>query len=122
MLVGPPVTHRSLNTSVPSRRAIRPEIAAPLGIGKTVDAPAGVTRRTAPAAEFGVAPGRLTASHRLRSGPETIASYFPLTGRGNSVSWPAGVRRATRLRKFSVNQILPSGPAVICAGNVPLGR
>jgi len=73
--VGPPVTHRSVKDNVPSRRAMRPVTLAPLGIGNSVAAPLVVIRTIAPAVEFGAEPGKLTAIHRLPSGPGTIASY-----------------------------------------------
>src|SRR5271155_6081248 len=103
---------------------MRSVMSAPLGIGNTVAAPLVVIRTIAPAVEPGVEPGRevgkLTAIHKLLSGPATIASYLPDTGRVNSVTMPLGVIRATRSLKFSVNQMLPSEPATICAGSEPL--
>ncbi len=60
-------------------------------------------------------------NHRFPSGPGVIcvgieSGESPVE---NSVTTPAGVIRPIRRARFSVNQRLPSGPAVMSVGPAP---
>src|SRR5262245_11622342 len=76
-------------------------------MGNVVIWPAGVIRPMAGLLEMA-----RVLNHRLPSGPVVITPGFPM-GDVNSVTWPLGAMRPILPATGSVNQTLPSGPAVI---------
>src|SRR5262249_9919468 len=106
----------SVNHTLPSGPAVSPLTDARVSPRKNVAIrPSGVTRLMDPV-------NASVANHTFPSGPAVMAlpapREGPLAGEGgvNSVAWPAGGMRPTVRRAGSVNQRLPSGPAVMAPG------
>src|SRR5205085_5113597 len=101
----------SPNQTLPSGPAVTDPAQHPAGIGKSVSTPVGVILPMLPR----------VANHRLPSEPVAIPFGLPWE-RPNWVTTPAGVIRPmapgllTPGGGDSVNQTLPSGPAVIDTG------
>src|SRR5258705_11751502 len=60
----------------------------------------------------------VSVNHMLASLPAAIppSPWFDVGGKANSVMIPTGVMRPIALPLYSVNHILPSGPAAIHSG------
>src|SRR5579871_2931586 len=110
----------SVNQRLPSVPAAIPLGRPPgTGEGNSVTCPPGVMRPIALPVQEPGAPSKHSVNQRFLSGPTVIPSAEPAVGIGNSVICPPGVIRPTLLL-VSVNQRLPSGPAVILVGPLPV--
>src|SRR5579871_1219060 len=86
-----------------------------VGVENSLICPAGVMRPILLVVQFPLSSNTHSVNQRLPSGPLVMPIALSPCGRGNSVSFPAGVMRP--IWPFSPNQRLPSGPVVICVGS-----
>src|SRR5216684_2952003 len=101
----------SVNQRLPSGPAVMPNKLLRVGTGNSLIWPAGVMRPILPTSVPLCRLGIISVNQMAPSGPVVISLAKLLDDSENSLIWPAGVMRP--ILPGSVNQRLPSGPAVM---------